>query len=76
MCFVLFLFEQVFVMIDLEKIFPTQRESLQSEQERESYEDSKFMSLRYNCGGYEVKLWGDSIWSWDLWGLGKFVTLL
>ncbi|GJP42378.1 hypothetical protein CLOM_g1947 [Closterium sp. NIES-68] len=47
-----FLFEQVFVMIDLEKIFLTQQESLQSEQERESYEDSKFMSLRYNCGGY------------------------
>ncbi|GJP83823.1 hypothetical protein CLOP_g13926 [Closterium sp. NIES-67] len=36
---------QVFVIIDLEKIFPTQQESLQSEQERESYEDSKFMSL-------------------------------
>ncbi|GJP42376.1 hypothetical protein CLOM_g1945 [Closterium sp. NIES-68] len=32
------------------------------------------MSLRYNCGGYKVKLWGDFIWSWDLWGLGKFVT--
>ncbi|GJP85741.1 hypothetical protein CLOP_g15843, partial [Closterium sp. NIES-67] len=46
------LFEQVFVMIDLEKIFSTQQESLQLEQQRESYEDSKFMSLRYNCGGY------------------------
>ncbi|GJP30718.1 hypothetical protein CLOM_g4903 [Closterium sp. NIES-68] len=20
------------------------------------------MSLRYNCGGYKVKLWGDFIW--------------
>ncbi|GJP65370.1 hypothetical protein CLOP_g22260 [Closterium sp. NIES-67] len=35
------LFQFVFVMIDLEKIFPTQQESLQSEQECESYEDSK-----------------------------------